>query len=93
MKIVEEYNDTRIELIAVKKADYLGDFAVGVSFTDGSYQAVSFKSFLENSLHPSIRKYLSEKLFKEFRIVDGNLNWNDYDLIFPIEDLYVGKIS
>ncbi len=24
---------------------------------------------------------------------DGNLNWNDYDLIFPISDLYSGQIE
>ena len=39
-----------------------------------------------------IKKYLDETLFKQFKIVDGNLNWNDYDLIFPIYDLYQGKI-
>jgi len=47
---------------------------------------------LEASLHPSIRKYLDEAKFKDYQIVDGNLNWNDYALIFPIEDLYEGKL-
>jgi hypothetical protein len=28
----------------------------------------------------------------DYKIVDGNLNWNDYDLIFPIEVLYEGKL-
>jgi hypothetical protein len=51
-----------------------------------------FQSFLESSLHPSIRKYLDEKKFTQFKIVDGNLNWNDYDLIFPIDDLYKGNL-
>jgi hypothetical protein len=23
----------------------------------------------------------------------GNLNWHDYDLIFPVADLYAGAIS
>ena len=46
----------------------------------------------EASLHPSIRKYLDEARFKLFDIIDGNLNWNDYDMIFPVEDLYEGKI-
>jgi hypothetical protein len=30
--------------------------------------------------------------FKNFKIIDGNLNWNDYDLIFPVADLHEGKI-
>jgi hypothetical protein len=36
--------------------------------------------------------YKDEKLFNSYKIIDGNLNWNDYDMIFPISDLYEGKI-
>jgi len=36
---------------------------------------------------------LDESLFQGFSIVDWNINWNDYDLIFSIEDLFEGKIS
>jgi hypothetical protein len=93
MKITEEYFDFQIELIAVKSAKYIGDFAVRILFTDGYSRLVDFKPFLETSLHPSIRKYLDESKFKQFEIIDGNLNWNNYDLIFPIDDLYQGKIS
>jgi len=53
---------------------------------------VVFLSFLSKSLHPSIEKYLDEKQFSNFNLTDGNLNWNDYDLIFPILDLYPEKI-
>jgi hypothetical protein len=53
---------------------------------------VDFKSFLETSSHPSIKKYLDETKFKQFIILDGNLNWNDYDLIFPIADLHQGVV-
>jgi hypothetical protein len=35
---------------------------------------------------------LDESKFKQFLILDGNLNWNDYDLIFPIADLYQGIV-
>jgi hypothetical protein len=31
--------------------------------------------------------------FKKFKIIDGNLMWNDYEMIFPLEDLYEGKIN
>lgn len=93
MKIVEEYNDFQIELIEIKSAKYVGDFAIRVFFSDGCTRLVDFKTFLEASLHPSIRKYLNEDKFKSFDIVDGNLNWNNYDLIFPIDDIYQGKIE
>ena len=92
MKIVEEYNDISIDLIAIKSAKYIGDFAIRILFSDGINRLVDFKPFLESALHPSIRKYLLEEKFTKFEIIDGNLNWNNYDLIFPIEDLYQGKI-
>lgn len=88
MKITKEYNDYTSELIMVVSAKYIGDFAIRVFFSDNTNRLVDFKPFLESSLHPSIRKYLNEPLFKKFKIVDGNINWNNYDLIFPIEDLH-----
>jgi len=92
MKIVEENIDFQVDLIDIRSAKYIGDFAIRVFFSDGFNRLVDFKPFLETSLHPSIRKYLDEDRFKQFEIVDGNLNWNDYDLIFPIGDLYDGKL-
>ncbi len=93
MKITEENNDSQVDLIEVKSALYIGDYAIRINFNDGDSKLVDFKQFLEKSLHPSIRSYLDESKFRNYQIVDGNLNWNDYDLIFPIEDLYQGKIS
>jgi len=93
MRIIEEYTDFEFELIEIENARYIGDFAIRIFFNDKTQQLVDFKPFLENSVHPSIRKYLNEENFSAFQIVDGNLNWNDYDLIFPIEDLYEGKIK
>jgi hypothetical protein len=93
MKIVEEYNDdSQVDLLSVKSAKYIGDFAIRVFFNDETNRLVDFKPFLESSLHPSIRKYLDESVFKQFVIIGGNLNWNDYDLIFPVHDLYEGKL-
>jgi hypothetical protein len=92
MKITEEYIDYNIDFIQINSARYIGDFAIRVSFSDGYSRLVDFKPFLEAALHPSIRTYLDEARFKNYKIVDGNLNWNDYDLIFPIKDLYEGKL-
>jgi len=33
------------------------------------------------------------KRFKNFAVEDGVLHWNDFDLVFPMADLYEGKIS
>jgi hypothetical protein len=81
------------EFLEIRVAQFTGDYAIKLIFTDGTEQQVDFGPFLENSQHPAIRKYLDINRFKSFKIVDGNLNWNDYDLIFPIADLYDGKIK
>jgi hypothetical protein len=92
MKITEEFTNKDIEIIGIISAQYIGDFAIRVFFSDGVNKLVDFKTFLESSLHPSISKYLEEEKFKNYQIVDGNLNWNDYDMIFPIDDLYRGTV-
>jgi len=92
MKITEEYVDYQVEIIEIISARYIGDYAIRLTFSNGTNRLVDFKPFLESSLHPSIQKYMDERLFKDYQIVDGNLNWNDYDMIFPIEDLYKGEL-
>ena len=92
MRIVEEFNEAQSDLIEIKSAEFIGDYAIRITFSDDSEKSVDFKSFLEGALHPAIRKYLDEKRFTQFAIVDGNLNWNDHDLIFPIYQLYQGKV-
>jgi hypothetical protein len=96
MKIIDHTNstiDTIDYIITVKRAIYLGDYVIRILFSDKTEKAIDFKHFLKRSAHPAIIKYLNEELFKGFKIIHGNLNWNDYDLIFPIDDLYNGKIK
>jgi hypothetical protein len=93
MKISVDYNQTETKNLRIEDAQYIGDYAIRIKFNDGTEKLVDFKPFLSKSLHPSIRKYLDESLFTQFKIVDGNLNWNDYDMIFPIWDLYDGKVD
>jgi hypothetical protein len=92
MKITTDYSNSSSEEFKVESAIYITDYTVKIFFTDGSQKLVDFKPFLENSFHPNIRKYLDESLFKKFTVEGGNLNWNDYDLIFPLADLYEGEI-
>ena len=37
-------------------------------------------------------KYIGDYAIR-IKFKDGNLNWNDYDLIFPLWDLYNGRIE
>ena len=95
MRILIDYQEQEsgFDQLKIDSAKYLSDFAIRIKFSDGSEKLVDFKPFLSKSLHPSIKKYLDEKKFSNFSLTDGNLNWNDYDLIFPIWDLYNGKID
>ncbi|MCD4794539.1 MAG: DUF2442 domain-containing protein [Bacteroidales bacterium] len=92
MRIVEEYSETYEKQIKVVSANYIGDYAIRIKFSDDSEKLVDFKYFIVNSIHQTVKKYVDEDLFKKFNIADGNINWKDYDLIFPVWDLYTGNI-
>ena len=80
------------QIIKIEKVSYLGDYKLKLAFNDKSEQSIDFYPFLSNSLNPLIRKYLDEKKFKAYELDDGDLEWNDYDLCFPIADLYENTI-
>ena len=79
-------------VIEVEKVAYVDGYKLRVKFSDGNERIVDFGPFLENALNPLIRKYLDLDKFKNFTVEYGDLFWNDYDLCFPIADLYEGRI-
>ena len=81
------------DVIDIIGAKYLGQFNIEITFSDNRLVVVNFEPFLEKSRNLEIRKYLKKELFKSYQIIDGNLDWNDFDLCFPVSDLYQGKIS
>ena len=95
MKIKVDYRDEidNMDNLEIISAQHLVDYIIRLKFNDGIIRKVDFESFLKNSSNPSIRKYLQKENFLNFKLIDGNLNWNDYDLIFPIIDLYNNKIE
>ncbi len=95
MKITVDYThaDTSNDTLKIDSAMYLSDYIIRITFNNGKERVVDFLPFLAKSLHPSVKKYLDKDTFSQFLLVHGNLNWNDYDLIFPIADLYSGKIE
>jgi len=76
----------------VISAKYISGYKIQLVFEDGTNDIIDFEPFLSKSHHPSIQKYLDIEKFKQFEIVNRNLNWNDYDLIFPLSDLKKGQI-
>lgn len=85
--------NTKLKTIKIESAEHVGAHKLHLFFSDGKEQLVDFGPFLENSLHPDIKKFLSPKNFKRFTIENGDLMWGDFDLIFPIMDLYENKLD
>lgn len=79
--------------IEITKAEYLNDYRIDLQFSDNKTQIVDFKTFLENAQNPVTRKYLDVNLFRNFKLEYGDLVWHDYELCFPIIDLYENIFS
>jgi hypothetical protein len=80
--------DKRHVSINIKLAEQVDDFKLRLVFDDGHEQIVDFRTFLLRSSHPDIRAYLDPERFASFRIEHGELVWGDYELCFPMLDLY-----
>ena len=80
-------------IINIITAEPAGDFRIRLRFDDNTEQTVDFKPFLTHALHPDIRAWLDPALFATFRIEYGELVWGDYDLCFPVIDLYRNQIE
>lgn len=92
MKFTVDYSEKKENALNIESAKHLTDYRIEIIFTDGLKKTVNFLPFLEKSSHPEIKKYLDSRLFKRFQIVEGNLSWNDFDLIFPISSLRSGNL-
>ncbi len=79
-------------VVEIKKAEYAGGYRLRLLFSDNRERTVDFGSFLNSSANPMIKKYLNPDEFRKFTIEYGDLTWNDYDLCFPVADLYEGRI-
>jgi DUF971 family protein len=79
-------------VIAIEQVEYVAEYILRLKFDDGKEVTIDFAPFLHQSLNPLIRKYLDIERFKRFALEYGDLNWDDYDLCFPIADLYEGRI-
>jgi len=79
--------------ISITSASSLGGYRLRIRFTDGHICDINFEPFLRSSRHAAILKFLEPELFSAYRIEWGNLVWGDYDLCFPLEDLYENALA
>ena len=65
-----------------------GDYCLRLAFSDGQEREVDFLPFLSTARHPALREFLDPARFATYRLEYGDLIWGDYELCFPIADLY-----
>ncbi len=84
-----------MKYLRIKKADYVGNLTVMLTFNDGAVVTINFGSWIISHPHPQHNRYLNEKEFKKFYIDDmGNIAWGrNRNLYFPIDELRIGKLS
>lgn len=76
----------------IVSARRISGYLLEITFDDGQVRAVDFEGFLRGAAHPEISRYLDMDRFASFEIRHGNLVWGDYEMCFPIADLYAGDV-
>jgi hypothetical protein len=79
-------------VISITSAEYIRDYQIKFSFSDGVERIIDFIEFLKNAKNPMTKKFLDKQLFKNYSIEYGDIIWNDYEMCFPIWDLHEGNI-
>lgn len=80
------------EVMEIERAEYSDDYKIRLQFNDGTSRVVDFEDFLSTAKNPMTILYRRKELFQNFRIEYGDLIWGDYDMCFPVADLYDGRI-
>lgn len=80
--------------LMIIEAHSVGNLTIEMTFNDNSVQRINVGEFIQQHPHPQYDKYLDENEFLKFTLDDGNVVWGeDWDLIFPIEQLHSGAIA
>lgn len=83
-----------METIEVVDAKYMEGYKIEILFNNSKKRTIDFGDFLNSHSHPQFNKYKKEQNFKRFKIENGNIVWGkDWDMVFPVYDLYKGKIT
>jgi hypothetical protein len=80
-------------IVSIQKAEYIDNYTIKFKFNDGKEELIDFSTFLMNARTSMTKKYLDKQLFSKFTIEYGDIVWNDYEMCFPIWNLYQGKLE
>ena len=85
---------TIAEDVRIKKADYLHDYAVRFTFSDGHVSEIDFHPFLSAAgQNPMNSQYLDVTRFRKFKLHRNvDVYWDDWEMCFRFETLYAGKL-
>jgi hypothetical protein len=86
--VYEPVDESNTEVLDITHAEYVDGYKFHLWFSDGKNHVVDFEPFLMNARNPMVTQYRDLQKFQQFRIVYGNLEWNDCEMCFSTEDLY-----
>ena len=78
--------------LEITEAVYVSGYKIRLAFNDGTKRVMDFEPFLRKARNQDLTQYRQLRKFKRFRLHYGDLMWGDYEMIFPIMDLYRGNI-
>ena len=82
-----------MERLYIIKAEDKGNLTVSLTFSDNTVRTVDIGDFIRRHPHPQYNKYLNPRKFSRFTIENGNIVWGkNWDMIFPVEHLYAGRL-
>ncbi len=83
-----------MKTVNIIDANYKGNFSLELTFSDSKKSVVDFNNFFQKNNHPQFNKYKKEENFLKYKIENGNVVWGkDWDMIFPVWNLYKGKVE
>jgi len=94
-RAIDRYNKWKngeLSSLSIKSVQHKKLHILVIEFSDGHIEYVDFAPFIFSNKHPDYVQYHEESNFLTYQIVDGNLNWDDYTMIFPINDLRNNKL-
>ena len=82
-----------MKILSILRAEYVKGHTLRLFFSDRRVVEVDFTEFIRLSALPDVKRYWPVKKFRTFRIEHGDLIWGDFEMLFPIGDLYRNAIN